>query len=149
MQRMSYRLFMSVRVPRGCSYNLIPDHSIQSLFCRSVIGTDRQTQNVIANQSNINPEENQLNIGPCRRFCCDDYWLIVVGWFWRCNRYWGNLKFSVVSADDLSAFEAKSFDAVTMNYVLMCLGLHVKLNRFACLLAQRILHSPKGPSILR
>eukprot|EP00434_Breviolum_minutum_P029035 symbB.v1.2.025683.t1/scaffold2496.1/size77716/9 len=30
-----------------------------------------------------------------------------------------NLKFSVVSADDLSAFEAKSFDAVTMNYVLM------------------------------
>ena len=30
-----------------------------------------------------------------------------------------NLKFSVVSADDLFAFEAKSFDAVTMNYVLM------------------------------
>ena len=30
-----------------------------------------------------------------------------------------NLKFSVVSADDLCAFEAKSFDAVTMNYVLM------------------------------
>jgi len=30
-----------------------------------------------------------------------------------------NLKFSAVSADNLSAFEAKSFDAVTMNYVLM------------------------------
>ena len=36
----------------------------------------------------------------------------------------------MVSADDLSAFEAKSFDAVTMNYVLMSLGLHVKLNLF-------------------
>mmetsp|Transcript_67229 Transcript_67229/g.136232 ORF Transcript_67229/g.136232 Transcript_67229/m.136232 type:complete len:285 (+) Transcript_67229:34-888(+) len=30
-----------------------------------------------------------------------------------------NLKFSVVSADDLSSFGPKSFDAVTMNYVLM------------------------------
>ena len=71
---------MSVRVPRGCSYNLIPDHSIKSLFRRNVIGTDSiQSQNVIANQSNINPEENPVNIEICRRFCCDDYWLIV-GW---------------------------------------------------------------------
>eukprot|EP00438_Fugacium_kawagutii_P003324 Skav206151 [mRNA] locus=scaffold1545:72062:74088:- [translate_table: standard] len=31
----------------------------------------------------------------------------------------GNLKFSVISADDLSLFRPQSFDAVTMNYVLM------------------------------
>lgn len=30
-----------------------------------------------------------------------------------------NLKFSAASADNLSTFEAKSFDSVTMNYVRM------------------------------
>ena len=34
----------------------------------------------------------------------------------------GNVDFSVASADDLSAFKPKSFDAVSMSYVLMLLG---------------------------
>ena len=34
----------------------------------------------------------------------------------------GNVDFSVASADDLSAFKPKSFDAVTMSYVLMLPG---------------------------
>ena len=66
---------MSVRVPRGCSYNLIPDHSIKSLFCRNVIGTDRQTQNVIANQSNQSRGKQWILA------LADDFAAMITGWY--------------------------------------------------------------------